>query len=302
MLGRGPFRIVHQRAELGEGVFAVHPELDREREMVHAGQHRIEVLHPAVERQAQVERRADPLVAQTDSLHRRLPRHRPAQRGERVRHVDEPGIGSDRVDVACDVEQHRHAAQRPHDPAGAHAVADGLTDAVTPRDLDVVLHAVEAAHREARDHEIGAGQGALAVGFGDGGETDIAAARDLTTELRHELQSLGVEIVEHDLGTGQRRRVREVTQEPRRPVIATAADDHDARAHARSLRGRSSGPQGDLDLDLDRAAARQRGNTDRRTAVPAGGAEHVGEQTARAVDDGGLLGEAGARTPRSPGR
>ena len=49
----------------------------------------------------------------------------------------------------------------------------------------------------------------------------------------------------------------------------------------------------DFDLDLDRAATRQRGDTDRGTAVASGRAEHVGEQAARAVDDRGLLREAG---------
>ena len=49
----------------------------------------------------------------------------------------------------------------------------------------------------------------------------------------------------------------------------------------------------DLDLDLDRAAARQRGDTDRGATVTAGGAEHLGQQPARAVDDRGLLHETG---------
>ena len=72
-----------------------------------------------------------------------------------------------------------------------------------------------------------------------GREVDAAPARDLAAELLHELQPFGVEIVQHDVGVGQRRRVGEVAQEARRPVVAAAADDHDARAHARSLRSRS---------------------------------------------------------------
>ena len=68
---------------------------------------------------------------------------------------------------------------------------------------------------------------------------------------------------------------------------------------ARSLRGSLSIEQSDLDLDLDRAAARQRGDADRGAAVTAGGAEHVGEEPARAVDDRRLLHEAGRATRRS---
>ena len=52
-------------------------------------------------------------------------------------------------------------------------------------------------------------------------------------------------------------------------------------------------PERDLDLDLDRAAARQRGHADRGAAVTTGRAEHVGEEPARAVDDRGLLREPG---------
>src|SRR5690348_10229644 len=40
-----------------------------------------------------------------------------------------------------------------------------------------------------------------------------------------------------------------------------------------------------LDLDLDRATTGQRGHADRGAGVTAGGAEDVGEQAARAVDD-----------------
>ena len=91
-----------------------------------------------------------------------------------------------------------NAPQRAQHAAGADAVADRLADAVATRDLDVVLHAVEAADREARDHEVGARERPLAVELGGRREADAAAARDLAAELLHQLQALGVEVVQHD--------------------------------------------------------------------------------------------------------
>ena len=169
-----------------------------------------------------------------------------------------------------DVEQHRHAAQRAQDAAGTDAVADGLTDAVPLRDLDVVLHRIEAADRERGDDEVGAVERPAPVAFGLHGHRDAAPAGDLGAEILHELHALGVEIVQHDVRVVQRRRVGEVGEEARRPVIAPAADDRDVRAHARSLRAIAPGQarrcdratgsadERDLDLDLDRAAGEGR--------------------------------------------
>src|SRR3954471_20635964 len=51
----------------------------------------------------------------------------------------------------------------------------------------------------------------------------------------------------------------------------------------------------DLDLDLHGAPTGQRGHADRRARVPPGVAEHLVQESARAVDDRGLLCEARCR-------
>ena len=187
-------------------------------------------------------------------------------------------------------------------PPGTDAVADGLADPVALRDLDVVLHAVEAADREAGDHEVGARERALAVGLG--GRTSARCRAGCAISPPSSSMSFSRSASRSCSTTSalvQRRRVGEVAEQARRPVVAAAADDHDARSpHAVDAYERQR--ERDLDLDLDRAAARQRGHPDRGAAVPAGRAEHVGQQTARAVDHRGLLREAGRATRRSRAR
>src|SRR5437660_12247870 len=58
----------------------------------------------------------------------------------------------------------------------------------------------------------------------------------------------------------------------------------------------------DLDdhLDLDRNAARQRAEADRRAGVPAAIAEHLDEQIGAAVDDFGLVAELGHGIDHAP--
>ena len=70
-----------------------------------------------------------------------------------------------------------------------------------------------------------------------------ALARDVAAQILHALHAFGVEIVQHDIGADERRRVREVGQQPRRPVVRPTADDRDLRRHyirsRRSLMRRS---------------------------------------------------------------
>ena len=104
---------------------------------------------------------------------------------------------------------------------------------------------------------------------------------------------------------GQRRGVREVGEQPRRPVVAAAADDCDVRAHRaeptsdRSQRARSVGrrladqSRNATSTSISTAPPRgQRGDPDRGAGVAARVAEHLEQQRARAVDDCGLLHEA----------
>ena len=85
-----------------------------------------EVEEAHVEQQAQQELGDGDLVAEPDGLERGLPGEGPADRGHRVGEVQHPRVGTELLDVAGDVEEHRDVAQGAHDPAGSDGVADRL--------------------------------------------------------------------------------------------------------------------------------------------------------------------------------
>ena len=192
-----------------------------------------------------------------------------------------------------DVEHHRHAAQRAQQATRADAVADRLADPVAARDLDVVLHAVEAADREARDHEVGTRERRAC----DRARRSCVSPMPRRLAISPPSSSISFSrsasrSCSTTVGLAQRRRVREVAQQARRPVVAASADDDDLRSHdvaptSRAARPRLRSPP------LRRAGSAATPIAD-RLCRPAG-AEHVGEQPARAVDDGGLLHEPGRR-------
>ncbi len=222
-LGRGAFGVAEERVQPDERVVVAF-DLQRggERVVVDAAEDRIDLVHAAVEQQAEDPRATDPLVAETDGLDVGLARHRPAQRGQRIGDVHEPRVGRDRFDVARDVEQHRDAAQGAQDAAGTDAVADRLPDAVALRDLDVVLHRVESTDGERGDHEIGAGERAAAVTLRLHPEIDAATPGDLRAEVLHQHHAPGVEIVQDDVA----RRSTTVCWRSRRAAVAPSGSSH----------------------------------------------------------------------------
>ncbi len=114
--------------------------------------------------------------------------------------------------------------------------------------------------------------------------------------LGHDVaEAVGVEHARRQPPTGRAERHENHAEERDQPHPPTAeavlALHRPGSLGSRSFAGRSVA-QGDLDLDLDRTAPGQGGDADGGATVASVTTEHVGEETARAVDDRGLLGEA----------
>ena len=133
----------------------------------------------------------------------------------------------------------------------------------------------EAAGRD-RDHdEVGAVERVALVGRGRAPRAGCRAAPRCARPTRPSAGAARDRCPASTISAScERRRVRDVDEQLRHPLVAAAADDHDPRCHGRSSLAVPS-PERDLDLDLDRATARQRGDADRRAGVAAGVAEHV---------------------------
>ena len=58
--------VVEERAQPCERVFAAHGHGRREREVVHAAEHRVDLVHAGVEQEAEREGGGHPLVAESD--------------------------------------------------------------------------------------------------------------------------------------------------------------------------------------------------------------------------------------------
>ena len=130
-----------------------------------------------------------------------------------------------------DRDEHGDVAQGAHDPARTDGVADRLLDAVPLGDLEVVAHALERPRRDAHDDVVGAGQGLAAIGGGLHGDAHPGEADDMADEVGHVGEGLGIDVLQDDLGLGERGRVDDVEEELRDPLQARAADDHDPRRH-----------------------------------------------------------------------
>ena len=203
------------------------------------GGHEGQVVHPAhlqrevheadVEEQAEQELRDGDLVAQADGLERGLAGEGPADRGHGVGEVQDPGVGTQLLDVAGDVEEDRDVAQGADDASGSHGVADRLAHAEAVRDLEVVSHRREATGRDVHHHEVGVAQRVTTIGRGASGKRDAAHVGEVLRELDHARQRRVIDVVQHDLRVAHNGGVDEVDEQLRRPLVAAAADDRDAR-------------------------------------------------------------------------
>ena len=164
-------------------------------------------------------------------LERGLAGERPADRGHGVGEVEDPGVGTQLLDVAGDVEEHRDVAQRPHDTSGADGVADRLAHAVALRDLEVVTHRVRSHRSRCITTTKSASRSASRRSVvARGREPDTADVGEVLRELDHARQRRGIDVVQHDLGVTHNRGVDEVDEQLRCPLVAAATDDRDARA------------------------------------------------------------------------
>ena len=116
-------------------------------------------------------------------------------------------------------------------PPGPDGVADRLLDAVALGDLEIVAHALERAGGDAHHHVVGALERLAPIGGGRHGDAGALQAVDVPDEVGHRGQRLGVDVLEHQLGLGERRRVHDVEEQLRDPLEARTTDDHDPRRH-----------------------------------------------------------------------
>ena len=94
-------------------VRTVDAQLGDHRQVVDAGDDRLDGAEVRVEEEGQVEARDGDLVAQADGAHRRLAGDRAAQRRHGVGEVEQPGVRTQLLHVARDADEHRDVAQRP---------------------------------------------------------------------------------------------------------------------------------------------------------------------------------------------
>ena len=155
-------------------------------------------------------------VAQAHGLDIRVALHVAGQHGHGVGVVEEEAVGGDFFHVPGEITHHGDGPQRPEYAAYAQGVGDGLLKAELLGDLEVRDGAgLVAAHLYGVNYEVRALKGGLAVfrtqiGFDPGG-----IAKPLVYGFEHELalfQTLGVHVVQRDVGVGEGGCEQAVTQ------------------------------------------------------------------------------------------
>ena len=97
-----------------------------------------------------------------------------------------------------------------------------------------MAHRVEPAGGDVHDDVVGAFERLALVGGAGRGHADAADVGDVLDELDHARHRYRVDVLDHDLRVVQQRRVGEVDEQLRRPLVAAATDDRDP--HAPSIR------------------------------------------------------------------
>jgi hypothetical protein len=182
-------------------------------------------------------------VTQADDRLIEMPSERGADASFGVREVDEQRPGSESFDVACDAGDQRNRAQRMGETTRSGVFAQHVLDAMTTRDLEVVLPPAVTVHLH-RDHDcVGAGKRIGTVGGRP--HRDLPRRRRLERrgDAPHALERAGVHVdepnrpaLEHCVGV-------EIVEgrEPERGRTGTDQHDRWRLTHVRSVRQRRGG-------------------------------------------------------------
>ena len=96
----------------------------------------------------------------------------------------------------------------------------------------------EPAGRDVDDDVVGALERfALVGGARRGAARCPRTFGDVLDQLDHARDRLRVDVLDHDLGVVQQRRVGDVDEQLRHPLVAAAADDRDPRCHGSPFLG-----------------------------------------------------------------
>ena len=193
--------------------------------MIDAGHPRRDALPRRCDVVGQVRRRALNAVAQPDRLDGRRLADGPAGHGHGVGVLQQPGVGTDGLHVPADVQEHRDGAQRLEDAAGAHGIRHRLVDAVAQG--DGVVDGWLVADPDRRDDVVGVVEGLRPVCGGVHGVGAAVVGGEPLGVSSHKVEPLLVDVHQGDVGSGQRRRLHHVLQEPPGEDDAAGADEGD---------------------------------------------------------------------------
>ena len=145
------------------------------------------------------------LVTQADDRLIEMPPEGGADTPFRVREVDEQRSGSESFDIACDSGDERNRAQRVGETPRAGVLTQHVLDAVTTRDLEVVLPSAVTVHLDRDDDGVSTGKRIGTVGRGPHGDLPCRRRLERRGNLLHALERAGVDVDEPNRPALERR-------------------------------------------------------------------------------------------------
>ena len=124
-------------------------------------------------------------------------------------------------------------------PPGPDGVPHRLADAVARRHVEVDRHGAEAAGRDGHDDEVGPVERRRAGRWWWRSSPWRPGVVQLVGQRLHFGQRCRVDVLEHEVHAGERRRAEEVGHQLRSPLVAAAADDRHLSRHAATVQSRS---------------------------------------------------------------
>ena len=219
--------------EVGVQVPAAVLEAEQERVVVEPGRVGDDLVPLQVEIAGQPVDRPEDRVAQADDLDRGRLRDRPDEDRQRVRVVQQPGIGTHLGHVPGDAEDDRNGAQGAEDATDADRVGDRVPEAEPGRDVEVDLGRAGSTDLDRVDDEVGTTERRAPVKMGRDRRLGVERRGGPVSHPLSGRETIGVDVVEGDVRGPQGRAREDVAEEVLRELDAAGADEDDP-GHARS--------------------------------------------------------------------